>query len=116
ADAPRRSKLAEAAVELPLVQAVHVAVAVVIEVPQVAGVTSFRTERGPEQLAGLPVHVPLALRVAEQPDEALPPPAPRRPRPRPGPAPAPSGRGRGPQGPSGCNCRPPGSRRRCPVR
>src|SRR5262245_28633247 len=45
------STLAEAAVELPVVVAVHVAVSVEIQVPQIAGVDSAHPERGPEHVA-----------------------------------------------------------------
>src|SRR5688500_11079641 len=68
-----RSKLAEPAVELAVVPAVHVAVPVEVEVPQVAGVGGDRPERGPEEVAVLPVHVAVPVRVAEQPGEAVHP-------------------------------------------
>src|SRR5215203_6305520 len=65
-----RSILSEPAVELPVVRAVHVAVPVEVEVPQVAGVGGRRLEGGPERLAVLLVHVPVAVRVAEEAGEA----------------------------------------------
>ncbi len=55
------STLAEPAVELPVVPAVHVAVPVEVEVPQVAGVGGARPERGPEEVAVLSVHVTVAV-------------------------------------------------------
>src|SRR5690349_2909290 len=64
---------AEPAVELPVVPAVHAAVPVEVEVPQVPGLGGGRPERGPEPVAVKSVHVPVAVRVAEQPDEALHP-------------------------------------------
>src|SRR5262245_46181699 len=66
-----RSWLAEAAVELPVVPAVHVAVAVEIEVPQVAGLAGVLHERGAEEVAILAVHVAVAVGIAEQPEEAV---------------------------------------------
>src|SRR6266545_4135163 len=65
------SRVAEPAVELPVVEAVHVAVPVEVEVPQVTGVGGTRPEGGPEGLAVLPVHVAVAVRVAEQPGDGL---------------------------------------------
>src|SRR5262245_22739087 len=64
----RRSILAEAAIELPVVAAVHVAVAVEIAEPQVVGVTDVVLERGAEDVAVCPIHVAVAVAVAEQAD------------------------------------------------
>ena len=64
---------AEAAVELPVVSAVHVAVAIEVEVPQVAGVGGARPERGPEEVAIQTIDVPVAVAVAEEPEEAVHP-------------------------------------------
>src|SRR5205823_6247119 len=49
---------AEAAVELSVVPAVHGAVAIEVEILQVAGVSGARPERGPEEVAIPPIHVP----------------------------------------------------------
>src|SRR5262245_26508785 len=62
---------AEPAVELPVVPAVYVAVPVEVEVPQVARVGGARPERGPEAVAVPLIHVPVAIRVAEQPEVAV---------------------------------------------
>src|SRR5947209_17089071 len=70
--------LAEAAVELPVVPAVHVAVPVEVEVPQVTGLAGARPERGPEEVAIQWIHVAVAVAVAEQPEEAVHAVAPRR--------------------------------------
>src|SRR5262245_46018496 len=51
------SKLAEAAVELPPVVAVHVAITIEVEVPQVTSLAFLRPERGPEEVAVHSVHV-----------------------------------------------------------
>src|SRR5262245_37085266 len=51
------SMRAESAVELPVVGAVHVAVAIEIEIPEVICVTRLRFERGPEQITVHSVHV-----------------------------------------------------------
>src|SRR5262249_27225060 len=67
------SQLAEATVELPVVLAVHIAVAVEVEVPQVTGLTGALLERRPEQVAVQPVHVAVAVAVAEQSEEAVHP-------------------------------------------
>src|SRR5688500_13841811 len=75
---PHGSKLPEPAVELSVVVAVHVAVPIEVEVPQVADVGDARSVRGPERLAILPVRVAVAVRVAEQPGEAVCPIAARR--------------------------------------
>src|SRR5689334_21266111 len=72
------SELAEAAVELAVVPAVHVAVPVEVEVPQVAGVAGAPLEGGQEAVAVRPVHVAFAGGVAEQPGEAVHPVAARR--------------------------------------
>src|SRR5438876_3264013 len=63
--------LAEAAVELPVVPAVHLAVPVEVEIPQVTGLAGTLLERGPEEVAIQPIHVPVAVAVAEQPEEAV---------------------------------------------
>src|SRR5262249_13340185 len=68
-----RLRPAEPAVELPVVPAVYVAVPVEVEVPQVARVGGARPERGPEAVAVPLIHVPVAVRVAEQPEEAVHP-------------------------------------------
>ena len=73
----RCSILAEPEIKLSVVQPVHVAVAVEIQVPQVAGVGGGRPERGLEAVAVLSVHVPVAVRVAEQPEERVDAVAPR---------------------------------------
>src|SRR5262249_58666180 len=72
------SEGAEAAVELAVVPAVHVAVAVEVEVPQVAGLAGALPERGAEEVTVRPVHVAVAVGVAEQPVEAVRPVAPGR--------------------------------------
>src|SRR5207244_3325540 len=72
------SILAEAAIELPVVQAVHVAVAVEIEVPEVSGLAGVLPERGAEEVAVLPVDVAVDVAVAEQPEEGVHAVAPRR--------------------------------------
>ena len=58
--------MAEPAVELAVVPAVHGAVAVVVEVPQVARPAGPRPERRPEQVAVARVHDAVAVGVAEQ--------------------------------------------------
>ena len=58
--------MAEAAVELAVVPAVHGAVAVVVEVPQVTRLAGPCPERRPEQGAVAPVHDAVAVGVAEQ--------------------------------------------------
>src|SRR5262245_25097479 len=63
--------LAEPAVELPVVPAVHIAVPVEIEVPQIADFTGACLERGSEKVAVELIHVPVAVTVAEQPEEAV---------------------------------------------
>src|SRR5262245_52916447 len=63
------SKLAEAAVELAVVQTVHVAVTVEVEVPQEGGVGGVRPEREPEKVAVHPIHIAIAVAVAEKPVE-----------------------------------------------
>src|SRR5687767_7520376 len=65
------SILPEPAVELPVVPAVHVAVPVEVEVPQVAGVGRGRPERGPEAVPVLPVHVAVTVAVPEESGEAV---------------------------------------------
>src|SRR5439155_2407346 len=70
---PAGSTLAEAAVELPVVPAVHVAVAVEVEVPQVGGIADALPECGPEEVAVQPIHGAVAVAVAEQPEEAVNP-------------------------------------------
>src|SRR5438132_11840326 len=70
--------LAEAAAQLPVVPAVHVAVPVEVEVPQFAHIAGLGPERGPKLLAVRSVHGAIAVRVAEQPGEAVHPVAPRR--------------------------------------
>src|SRR5260370_23399316 len=67
------SKPTEAAIELPVIPAVHFAVPVEVEVPEVTGRTGLRLERGPKQLAVLLVHDSVAIAVAEQPEEAVHP-------------------------------------------
>jgi len=52
---------AEPAVELAVVPAFHVAVSVEVEVRQIIRVTGNRLERGPEEVAIQPVHVPVAV-------------------------------------------------------
>src|SRR4029077_4728710 len=65
------SKLAKPAVELPVVQAVHVVVPVEVEVPKVTGVTRVCLERGAKEVAILPIYVMVAVGVAEQPEERV---------------------------------------------
>src|SRR5260370_30252892 len=63
------SELAELTVEFAVVQAVHIAVPVEVEVRQIIGVTGIRLERGPEEVTVQLLHVAIASRVAEQPEE-----------------------------------------------
>src|SRR5262245_28651267 len=49
---------------------VHVALGVEVEVPPGTGGRG-RLERGPEDIAVLPVHLPVAVRVAKQPEEGV---------------------------------------------
>src|SRR5262249_42013053 len=65
------SGMAEAAVELLLVPAVHDAVAVVVEVPQVTRFAGPRPERRPEQVTVARVHDPVAVGVAEQAEQGI---------------------------------------------
>src|SRR5262249_58646914 len=67
------SILAEPAVELPVVPAVHVAVPVEVEVPQVVSVGGRRPIGRAEAVAVLSVHIAIPVRVAEQPAEAVHP-------------------------------------------
>lgn len=60
------SILAEPAIELPVVQAVHVAIPVEVEVPQVTGLTRLRLEHGPEPVAVLLVHIAVAVAILRQ--------------------------------------------------
>src|SRR5437016_2032159 len=59
------SILAEPTVELPVVPTIDVAIAVEIEISQVAGLASVRLERGSEEVAILPIHIVVAVCVAE---------------------------------------------------
>src|SRR5262249_55260460 len=63
------SILAEAAVEMPVVQTVHIAVAVEVEIPEGADVGGTLFERGAGEGAGQPVYIAVAVAVAAQPDE-----------------------------------------------
>src|SRR2546427_13109949 len=72
------SILAEPAIELPVVQAVHVAVPVEVEVPEVADVGGALPECGSEEVAIQPIHVAVAIAVAEEPEKAVHPVATRR--------------------------------------
>src|SRR5207247_5611021 len=71
ADTSDGSKLAEPTVELSVVQTIHVAVSVEVEVPEIMGVTGTCLERGPEEVTVQLVHVATAVMVAEQPEEAV---------------------------------------------
>src|SRR5260370_39075738 len=64
------SKLAEAAVELAVVPAVHVAVPVEVEVPEATGLAGAFLERGAEEVAIGLIHAPVAVAVADHPLEA----------------------------------------------
>ena len=55
------SILAEPAIELPVVPAVHVAVPVEVEIPEVAGVPGGRPECGSEEGAIRLIHVVIAI-------------------------------------------------------
>src|SRR5262245_10023883 len=66
-----RSSLTEAAVELPFVHTVHVAVAIKIQEPQVARVADVLPEGGAEVVAVQPIDVVVAVAVAEQPEECV---------------------------------------------
>src|SRR5262249_18049574 len=66
-----KSKLAESAIELPVVRAVHVAVAVEVEIPQVTCIANARFERGPEQITVHSVHVVVPIAIAEQAEEGV---------------------------------------------
>src|SRR5262245_61606674 len=72
------SELAEPAIELPVVQAVHVAIPVEVEVPQVTGLTGLRVECGPEPIAVQPVQITVPVRVTEQSRDDVQPVTPRR--------------------------------------
>src|SRR5262245_273594 len=63
--------LAEAAVELPVVPAVHVAVPVEVEIPEVTDLAGALLEHGPEAVAIQPIHIAVAVTVAEQPEEGV---------------------------------------------
>src|SRR5262249_32154106 len=65
------SMQAESTVEPPVVRAVHVAVAVQVEIPQVTGVTIARLERGPELITVHSVHVVVPIAVAELAEEGV---------------------------------------------
>src|SRR5262249_5071690 len=72
ADSPsRRHGSAEPAAELSLVSAVHVAVPVEVEVPQVTGVAGGRLEGRTEEGSIQPVHVPVAVAIAKEAEESV---------------------------------------------
>src|SRR5262245_5562612 len=68
---PCGSNLSEPAVELPVVVAIHVAVAVEVEIPQVPGLARVLRERRPEEVTIKAIDVPVAIAVAKQPADLV---------------------------------------------